>query len=76
MSAGPAAVTISEEDFNEARKLPQVNDFIFTNLYGFKMTRNQSRLKQAISKQYCYVNPDDPLYTEEKAQTYRTIDTA
>lgn len=76
MATGPATVTISEEEFQEARKLPNINDFVFTNLYGFKMTRNQSRLKQTISKQYSFSNPEDPNYTEEKAQTYKTIDTA
>lgn len=74
--AGPATVTISEDDFNEARKLPDINDFIFTNLFGFKMTRNESRLKKAVAKEYSYSNPEDPAYSEEKAQKYRTIDAA
>lgn len=49
LGAGPT-VTISEDELNEAKSLPPINDFIFTTLYAFKMTRNQSRLKKAIAK--------------------------
>ena len=47
--AGPT-VTISEDELNEAKSLPTINDFVFTAFYAFKMTRNQSRLKKAIAK--------------------------
>lgn len=39
LGAGPT-VTISEDELNEAKSLPPINDFIFTTLYAFKMTRN------------------------------------
>jgi len=42
--AGAPVVTIAEDELNEAKSLPRLNDFIFTNMYAFKMTRNQNRL--------------------------------
>lgn len=48
-AGGPGAgvtVTISEDELNEAKSLPSINDFIFTNFYAFKLNRNRLRLKQ------------------------------
>jgi len=64
---GGAIITITEEELTEAQTLPQLNDFVFTNLFAFKMTRNHSRLVVAIRKHFSYVNPEDPGYTEENA---------
>lgn len=61
---GAPVVTISEDELNEASELPRLNDFIFTNLYAFKMVRNQDRLIKSIKKQFHYINPEDPGYTE------------
>jgi hypothetical protein len=73
--SGAAVVTITEDELAEAENLPSLNDFVFTNLYAFKMTRNQSRLLAAIRKQFSYTNPEDPGFTEENAQKYKTVDT-
>jgi len=32
--------TINEDELEQAKALPYLNDFIFTNLYAFKLTRN------------------------------------
>ena len=72
--AGEPTVTISEAELEEAKGLPLIKDYIFTNLYAFKQTRNESRLKAQIKKQYHYTNPEDPEYSEEKAAKFRTID--
>jgi hypothetical protein len=37
---------ISEHELEEARHFPQLNDFVFTTLFAFKMVRNQVRLKK------------------------------
>ena len=71
---GSVTVTISEEELNEAKSLPVINDYIFTNFYAFKLNRNRSRLKQQIGKQFSFTNPEDPAYSEEKATKYRVID--
>ena len=79
-AGGPAAgsgeptVTITEAELDEAKALPSLKDYIFTNLYAFKQTRNESRLKAQIKKQYHFTNVEDPEYTEEKAAKFRTID--
>jgi predicted Zn-dependent protease len=36
--------TITEDELNEAKTLPTLNDFVFTNLYAFRMLRNHKRL--------------------------------
>ena len=72
--AGEPTVTISEAELEEAKSLPPIRDYIFTNLYAFKQTRNENRLKAQIKKQYHYNNPEDPEYSEEKAAKFRTID--
>lgn len=38
-------VLISEGELEESKNLPLIRDFIFTNLYAFKQTRNESRIK-------------------------------
>ena len=43
---GTPIVTISEEELAEAQTLPELNDFIFTNIYAFKKVRNETRLKK------------------------------
>ena len=73
---GPQSITISEDEFNEAKQLPHIKDFIFVNLFAFKMTRNESRLKAAVAKEYTYTNPEEPGYSEEKAVKYRCIEKA
>jgi len=45
-------------------------------LYAFKQPKNEQRIRQAIKKQFQFINTDDPDYTEEQAATYRTIDMA
>jgi len=35
-----ATETITEDSLNNAKELPMLDDFVFTNLYAFKMTRN------------------------------------
>ena len=37
---GAAVHSITEDELQEAESLPNINDFVFTNLYAFKMTRN------------------------------------
>lgn len=39
-AVGQAVITISEDDLNAARNLNPLNDFIFANLFAFKMVRN------------------------------------
>jgi hypothetical protein len=77
-SAAPttAVVTISEDELLEAQTLPELNDFVFTNLYAFKMTRNQSRLTDAFRKQFQFVDPEAENYSEEAAAKYKTIEMA
>lgn len=67
-------MTITEEDLAEAVNLPQINDFVFTNLYAFKMCRNESRLTQAIKKLFHHPDPEAPGYSEDKAMKYKTVD--
>jgi hypothetical protein len=69
-----ATETITEDNLNAAKELPSLDDFVFTNLFAFKMTRNQPRLKKQIRRLYDYTNPEDPDYKEEYAPKYRTID--
>ena len=38
-------VLISEAELEDSKSLPLIRDFIFTNLYAFKQTRNESRIK-------------------------------
>lgn len=61
---------------HEAASLPHLNDFVFTNLYAFKMTRNEARLKKQIRKQFQFNSPEDPGYTEELALKYKTVEMA
>lgn len=37
---GAPTVTITEEELAEAKTLPELNDFVFANLYAFRMCRN------------------------------------
>ena len=37
-------VTVTAEELEEAKHLPEIRDFVFTNLYAFRMRRNESRL--------------------------------
>ena len=67
-------VTITEDELAEANGLPALNDFVYTNLYAFKMTRNQSRLTSSIKKLFCYTNTEDPDYSAEAAAKYKTVD--
>ncbi len=69
-----ATQTITEDELNEAKTLPHIKDFVFFNLFAFKQPQNEQRLRAAIKKQFQYLNPEDPEFTEELAQTYRTID--
>lgn len=74
-AAGAAPVTtISEEELAEAAKLPRLNDFVFTNMYAFRMLRNETRLGQQIGKLYTYFDKEDPDYNEDWAVKYRSID--
>lgn len=67
-------VTIGDDELNEADSLPEIHDFIFTDMYAFKMTRNQSRLQKAVKKMFSFNNPEDPNFTEELAMKYKTIE--
>lgn len=71
---GPAIITITDDELAEAQTLPQLNDFVFTNLHAFKMCRNQVRLTESVIKLYSYTNPEDPAYSEELAKKYKTVD--
>jgi hypothetical protein len=47
VSAGGTPIfTITEDELTEAETLPELNDFIFTNIFAFKKVRNQTRLKK------------------------------
>ena len=72
--SGAPVITITEEELAEAKTLPELNDFVFTNLYAFRMCRNQKRLQAQINKLYSFYNPEDPNYSEEKANKYKTIE--
>ena len=74
VGTGVPTVTITEDELAEAKALPPLNDFVFTNLYAFRMTRNHKRLQQQVTKLYQYYNPEDPNYSEELAAKYKTID--
>lgn len=69
-----AVYTITEEELEDAKNLPYLNDFIFCNLYAFKNNRNQKRVAQMIKKEFCYTNPEEPDYSEEFALKFRTIE--
>ena len=71
---GAAFVSITEEELTEAENLPSLNDIVFTNLYAFKMVRNQQRLTQAVKKCFSFTNPEEPGFTEELASKYKTCD--
>ena len=71
---GAAVVTIGEDELTEAESLPEINDFIFTDMYAFKLTRNQSRLQKAVKKLFSYTNTEDPNFSEELAMKYKTIE--
>ena len=71
---GGATETINEDKLNEANELPALDDFVFTNLYAFKMRRNQDRLIKQVRKVFEYSNPEAEDYSEELAAKYRTID--
>ena len=71
---GAAVQTITEDELHEAASLPHLNDFVFTNFYAFKMTRNEARLKKQIRKQFQLSSPEDPGYTEELALKYKTVE--
>ena len=71
---GAAVVSITEDELTEAESLPHLNDFVFTNLYAFKMTRNEARLKKQIRKQFQFTSPEDPGYSEEAAVKYKTVE--
>jgi hypothetical protein len=73
---GAAVVSITEEELAEAESLPHLNDFVFTNLYSFKMKRNHARLVKQIKKQFQFTSPEDPGYSEEAAVKYKTIEMA
>ena len=45
--AGPT-VTISEDELNEAKSLPNILDFVFTTFYAFKMTRNNTETFETV----------------------------
>lgn len=76
VAGGAPVTTISEDELAEAAKLPQLNDFVFSNMYAFRMLRNQNRLDQQIGKMFCYFDKEDPDYNEEWAEKYRSIDMA
>ena len=69
-----ATATISEDELNAAKELPELDSFVFTNLFAFKMERNRTRLLKTINKNYNFINTEDPDFSEEKAAKYRTID--
>lgn len=69
-----ATETITADQLEAAKDLPHIDSFIFTNLFAFKLVRNQTRLVKTIFKQYNYINPEDPSYSEDNAAKYRTID--
>lgn len=71
---GGATETINEDKLNEANELPALDDFVFTNLYAFKMRRNQDRLIKQVRKVFEYSNHEAEDYSEELAAKYRTID--
>ena len=71
---GGATETINEDKLTEAQELPALDDFVFTNLYAFKLRRNQDRLIKQVRKVFEYANSEDPNYSEELAAKYRTID--
>ena len=71
---GGATETINEDKLTEAQELPALDDFVFTNLYAFKLRRNQDRLLKQVRKMFEYANPEAEGYSEELAAKYRTID--
>lgn len=71
---GAAVVTITQDELDEAESLPNIRDVVFTNLYAFKLCRNQLRLQGAIKKLFSYTNPEEPGFTEELAIKYKTVD--
>ena len=71
--AGVAIVTITQDELDEAESLPPLNDVVFTNLMAFKMCRNQTRVQNAIKKLFSYTNPEEPGFSEELANKYKTV---
>ena len=69
-----ATQLITADQLESAKELPDIDSFVFTNLFAFKLVRNQKRLLKTIFKQYNYINPEDPNYSEDLAAKYRTID--
>ena len=69
-----ATQLITADQLESAKELPNIDSFVFTNLFAFKLVRNQKRLLKTIFKQYNYINPEDPNYSEDLAAKYRTID--
>ena len=49
-AGGTPIITITEDELAEAQTLPELNDFIFTNIFAFKKVRNHNRLKKQILK--------------------------
>lgn len=47
---------------------------MFTNLYAFKMCRNQVRLTEGVTKLYSFTNPEEPGFSEDSAKRYKTVD--
>ena len=43
--SGEPTVLITEAELEEAKALPSIKDYVFTNIYAFKQTRNENRLK-------------------------------
>ena len=69
-----ATQLITADQLESAKELPDIDSFVFTNLFAFKLVRNQKRLLKTIFKQFNYINPEDPNYSEDLAAKYRTID--
>ena len=47
-----ATQLITADQLESAKELPEIDSFVFTNLFAFKLVRNQKRLLKTIFKQY------------------------
>ena len=45
-SKSGATSTFADEDLSDVARLPQLNEFIFTNFYAFKYRKNLKTLEQ------------------------------
>ena len=88
-SKGPSTAAV-DEDLSDVQSLPQLNEFIFANLYAFKYRKNKARLEDQLMK-YFFKAPEgetaemakrnkvvtsEDLVNQAKAKNYLTEDEA